>query len=222
MRVRRFKKSNRGKTHNCTKCRKPIVAGQEFYFWSFRYGGDRFKHVACGAPRPSELTQSLMGDVYASVESVEDILATESWTTDDVTSAVEELVGVVDTTVEAYREAATAFNDQGPNAERADELESYRSQLDDLDLSEWENADDERDCDACEGTGQVDCDACDGDGVVEDPDGGDDVHCDECAGAGKLECETCGGSGKVDPEGEIGEWRSDAESHVADVIGGAP
>lgn len=46
-----------------------IKKGESYYWWSFRYGGDRYSKTY---PRRSQLTQSRAGEVYADLESLED------------------------------------------------------------------------------------------------------------------------------------------------------
>lgn len=138
----RLKTKNRGgKTgeYRCSGCSEPIVPGERYWEWSFRYGGTYRQHATHGMPRPSQLTQSNMSEVYAGIESVEDLIARDDWSTEDAVSAVEELRSTVEEVAQGYRDAAEPFGDAGPHAERADELDSYADQLDGIDLSEWEH-----------------------------------------------------------------------------------
>lgn len=125
--------------YTCSKCGQDILPGQDRYEWSFRYGGTYRRHVACGMPRQSELTLSKMAQVYAAQEDVEDLLMKDDWTEDDVRDALENAAAEVDTVVDEYREAAENFGGQGENADRADELESYSSDLQQVDLPQQED-----------------------------------------------------------------------------------
>jgi hypothetical protein len=51
-------KSDYKRPRRCTGCGQPIVKGDRYYTWLKRYGpvDGFFRHVACGAPRPSELS----------------------------------------------------------------------------------------------------------------------------------------------------------------------
>ncbi len=108
-------------------CGKPIAPGDKYLSWSFRFGGTHFRCTA-HPPRPSELTQSLMANVYSAIESAQDDLPTTVEVA-DIVSLVEEVAGVTAEVAEQYRDAAEPFGGQGENAERADELESWQSEL---------------------------------------------------------------------------------------------
>src|SRR4051812_45919680 len=88
-RVNTQTKSARGATRHCARCGAEIKPGERYYSWSFRYGGTRYN---CGrhSPRPSELTQSLMSDVYAAQERASDSLL-DAETIEDIKSFVEEV-----------------------------------------------------------------------------------------------------------------------------------
>lgn len=111
------------KTRLCTACRKEIEVGQAFYVWSFRYGGDRFRHVTCGRPRQSELTQSLMSEVYAAVEAYEDLGIDAEWA--DKASAAEDVANVADEVAQQYESAAESFGQSGENQERYEALSEW-------------------------------------------------------------------------------------------------
>jgi hypothetical protein len=123
-------KNRAGKDRACGKCARPILPGEKYRTWSFRYGGTRFRcdRPEC-APRPSELTQSLMGSVYAAQESFEDQAAAGFETVADIVTAVEEVAEAAQEVCDQYREAAEPFGGAGEHAERADELESWISEL---------------------------------------------------------------------------------------------
>lgn len=122
-------KSARGAERRCGRigCGKVIQEGERYHTFGFRYGGT---HYRCEPhyPRQSELTQSKMADVYAAIEDAEDALG-KAATVEDVTGMVGAVAEQVDTTAEEYREAAEPFGGQGDNAERADELEGWSSDL---------------------------------------------------------------------------------------------
>jgi hypothetical protein len=124
------------KSRPCGKCHEQILPEQEYYSWAFRYGGRHFRHVACGYPPRSALTQSKIGEVYAAIESAEDELRAvlESGVAvgaEDEVHAILELVGEEAARIaEEYRDAAENFGGAGENAERADELESYARECD--------------------------------------------------------------------------------------------
>lgn len=126
------KKSVRG-TRVCGAlgCGKEIQPGENYWTWSFRYGG---RQVRCTEhpPKQSDMTQSKMGEVYAAVEEAEvDLVA--ATTIDDIKDAVQSVSEVAQQVVEEYREAAEHFGGQGENAERADELEGWADELGNFD-----------------------------------------------------------------------------------------
>lgn len=126
-RVNEKRKNAGGKERRCGRCSKTILPGERYFSWSFRYGGTHYR-CAEHRPRQSELTQSLMADVYLAVEDAQDALPTVD-NVDDIRSLVEPVSEVVAGVVDQYREAAEAFGGQGENAERADELEDWQNDL---------------------------------------------------------------------------------------------
>lgn len=144
-RVKEQKKSKRG-TRICGRegCGIEIKPGETYYWWSFRYGG---RQVRCSAhfPKQSELTQSKMSGVYASVESAVEQLETMDLTIEDITNLVHEVGEAAQEVVGEYREAAENFGGAGENAERADELEGWAGELEGFepDVPEEEEFDEE-------------------------------------------------------------------------------
>ncbi len=128
--------------YTCSKCGQDILPGQSRYEWSFRYGGTYRRHVDCGYPRQSELTQSKMGEVYAAQEAVEDLFG--GWTdVSELESALQEAADTVDSVASEYDDAAQNFGGQGENADRASELQSYASDLQRVSLPEREEDEEE-------------------------------------------------------------------------------
>jgi hypothetical protein len=123
------KKRNKGgkRTYQRSRCQQDILAGEEYYTWAFRYGGRRWRHVKCGYPRQSELTQSLMSDVYATIEMLEDL--PEDAPLEDLVSAMQDISASAEDVAQQYRDAAEHFGGEGENAERADELENWQSEV---------------------------------------------------------------------------------------------
>jgi hypothetical protein len=127
-RVNTQKKSTRGKDIRCGRCGADIVPGEEYFKWSFRYGGTR-TNCHLHRPRPSELTQSKLSGIYAAVESAEDTLKSEGLTVADIHEAVGQVAEVTEEVASEYEEAAEPFNYQGEHQERADELRDWGSEL---------------------------------------------------------------------------------------------
>src|SRR5262245_3074105 len=111
-RVHTKTKSTRGRTYTCEKCGQPILPGHSYHTWSFRYGGARFQHSACGYPLRSQLTQSKMSTVYSAMEGVQDGLA-KLTSLEDIETEVQTLAETVREIEEEYREAAEPFGDMG-------------------------------------------------------------------------------------------------------------
>jgi hypothetical protein len=124
-RVQIKKKNRAGATRSCGRCQREIQPGEEYRSWSFRYGGTHYRCIRpeC-APRRSELTQSLMGEVYDAIETAEaDIRGAES--AEEISDALTTVSEVKEDIASQYREAAEPFGGAGENAERADELEGW-------------------------------------------------------------------------------------------------
>lgn len=135
-------KNRAGRERSCNRCGNKIEPGQKYRTWSFRYGGTYFRCTDCPAPRPSELTQSIMSEVYAAVENAEDQLpGAESVA--DIRGLVEEVEQAAQEVADQYREAAEPFGGAGENAERADELEGWVSELQNFDPDEPDEPDEE-------------------------------------------------------------------------------
>lgn len=114
----------------CQKCREEVKPGDRYYQWSFRYGGTRNQHVACGRPLRSQLTQSLLSSIYAAEEEFEKLPEDATW--GDRASAVEAIAEAAGEVMEQYRAAAENFGGAGEHAERADELEQWVDSLREL------------------------------------------------------------------------------------------
>jgi len=114
-----------------------IAKGDSYYWWAFRYGGKRYSKTP---PRPSQLTQSdKLSRVYATHESIEDVIAaTKSLT--DVAALADTLSNAADEVREVaseYTDAAEAVREnfsESPTAddceEKAQELEAWADTLD--------------------------------------------------------------------------------------------
>lgn len=127
-------KSDRGADRFCETCGRKIQAGEKYHRWDFRYGG---AHFSCKdhPPKPSQLTQSRMSEVYHEQEMM-DLSAAAS--ADDLKDMVHQLAEVVETVAGEYRDAAEAFGGAGENAERADELDNWVSDLQNFEPEEPE------------------------------------------------------------------------------------
>jgi len=144
-----LKKKNRGGHHvyTCTVCGEPIKAGEQYWTWKFNHGARYFQHAEHGRPKPSQLTNSKMGELYDAVEAF-DPSSCES--VDDIKSALADVAEAARSVGEQYGEAAdgieSAWPSGNPTSEAcrstADELDSYASSLE-----SWEPDTDEGDAD---------------------------------------------------------------------------
>ena len=132
MRVHTKTKSNRGAEYHCARCRKVILPTTKYHEWSFRYGGTYRQHEECGYPKPSQLTQSKLSEVYAAQESFSVEGMDEP---DDIASEMNEVAEAARSVAEEYREAVSAMNMEGSgneSEERADALESYADEIENV------------------------------------------------------------------------------------------
>lgn len=141
-RVHTKTKSKAGKTYACDRCRADILPGTKYYVWSFRYGGPRFQHEACGYPQRSQLTQSKLSAVYGAIEGFNPSGAESA---DEIAGMMTGVAEVAREVAEEYREAVSAMNMEGSgneNEERADALETFADDLEseagDIEGEEWE------------------------------------------------------------------------------------
>ena len=140
--VRRTKTKGGKHTYRCDKCGNEIEPKQVYLQWEFRYGGKYRRHAACGYPRPSELTQSKMGEVYAATESVDDILAGD-FDEAEIVAAMESAQETIQYVADEYEQAAEPFGNAGENQERYEELDSWVSDFDSIDYTREDDEDDE-------------------------------------------------------------------------------
>ena len=127
-------KNRAGKARACGRCGAPIEPGERYRQWSFRYGGTHYRcHRPTCNPRPSELTQSLLSEVYAAREEAEaELPRCETYA--DMRALLEQVAEAAREVAQQYEEAAEAFGGEGENAERAYELEEYADGLEAIDL----------------------------------------------------------------------------------------
>lgn len=150
-------KAKRGRKYICGKCDKPIKPGTKFYTWSFRYGGTRYQHEACGYPRRGQLTQSKLGSVYDAVDDAETIIS-KATSPEDIGAALSGVKDTVDDVQGEYEEAAEAMGaagESGTSREYADELSTFGEELDsaasDIEGEEFEEEDGETEAEWLEG-----------------------------------------------------------------------
>jgi len=135
MRVHSSKKSNRGRDYHCDRCGKKIEPGERYIYWTFYRGSTHTRCSGCPYPRQSELTESNMQSVYQAKEHLEDLSDFSS--VDEVQSAIAEAVSMAEESRDLYQEAAEAWGEAGyEHQEKADAVDAYISELEELDIPE--------------------------------------------------------------------------------------
>lgn len=138
------------RVHRVERARKPIPSagievGDSYFWWKFRYGGRR---VSKKRPKPSQLTQSKLAEVYEAQEvSEEEIAGFDDL--EEIARSVQSVGEVARQVSEEYAEAAEIFGGQGENAERAELLEGWADELDEFECEEFfpEDCDEDADVD---------------------------------------------------------------------------
>lgn len=126
-----------------------IAKGDTYYRWAFRYGGKRKSKTY---PRPSQLTQSKLGDVLAAYEGVQDDLelmaerGTADPSTLDWDALVQPVIDQAEETAEEYEQADEDMGGhQGINYERAEGLREIESAGTAPDVPERDDSDTDED-----------------------------------------------------------------------------
>jgi hypothetical protein len=151
-RPRRDKVTGELKKYVCENDKTVIEPGEP-YRWFVVGFRSNYVHIRCMkstcTPRMSQLESSQLSEVYAAQESAEDELnvlaVADPGELSDITDTFDQIGEAIDNVVSAYREADESFGGQGAtqSAERADELESAKDELDQISLEEF----DESSCD---------------------------------------------------------------------------
>jgi hypothetical protein len=147
-RVNHVKKAQ--KDHGTCRCGKKLRKGQPYRWWKFRFGGKRVRCMDCKI-RPSDLTNSKMGVIWDGQEDASESIV--AW--DPVHSDVSELGEIATQLAETVREVSEEYMEgvetqreyfpsgnpvMEENEERAQELESWACELEDLE-SDFEGFD---------------------------------------------------------------------------------
>jgi len=147
-RVSTKKKNKVGEGYRCDGCAELIVAGQQYYEWSFRYGGTHRQHIDHGSPKQSQLTQSKMSGAYAAVESAAEAIASAD-NVEDIKSALEECATEIESVAEEYQDAIDSMPENlqqgGPAQEMQEKIEGLQSFAEELNsaASDLEDFDEE-------------------------------------------------------------------------------
>jgi hypothetical protein len=181
----------------CGKCRTPIRKGVDGRI-SFAVGFRGYEQTRCTKPecRPtrSELESSAIASIYDAMDSI-DYDSLQSL--DDLTEARDSVVEAVNEVASEY-EGNEMYDISEDLQERVSILEGASSELENWE-PEGEAPEDEKDCDECDGTGQVESSI--------DHDVAPDV-----------ECEQCEGTGKVENDEDLDEWLQEARESLQAAI----
>ena len=129
-RVIEKKKNSAGSPYDCCQCAEKIKSGENYYEWSFRYGGTYRQHTAHGHPKASQLTQSKLSGAYAAIESAEAYLAAAE-SIEDMQSALEECATEIENVAEEYQDSFDSIPENlqqgGPAQEMQEKIEALQS-----------------------------------------------------------------------------------------------
>lgn len=140
----------------CTGCGEPIEPGQQCYNWSPRLSGKRFRHVSCGYPRPTELSNRKTAVVQEAAEDAQ--TAISEWSPElpevdentteleldcsDLESVLEDVATQAEDVAQEYEDGVSNMPDAlqySPTAEAMNEVaEELRSWADDLRSPDFE------------------------------------------------------------------------------------
>lgn len=134
-------------TRSCRGCSQPIEVGQEVYNWKQRFGSTQYRHVTCGYPKPSELSNRKTAVIEDAIQDIdlshwadaEELLTAAG---DDATS-VELPVDVIrDALADVASEAESVGEEYQSGADNMPESLQYGSQAEAMrevagELQEW-------------------------------------------------------------------------------------
>lgn len=124
------KKNSAGKPYDCGKCPDLIECGQQYYEWSFRFGGTHRQHKTHGYPKPSQLTQSKLSGAYAAIESAEEQIA-QFDNAEDIALALENCAEEISGVRDEHQES---LDNMGENLAQGSTGEAIQEKIDELEL----------------------------------------------------------------------------------------
>ena len=131
--VQEKKKNKAGKPYTCSGCAEKIKPGEQYYTWSFRYGGTYRQHTSHGYPKPSQLTQSKMSGAYSAIEDAETAIDNAE-DTDAIKDALETCASEIESVRDEYQEGLDNLPDslrdsQTETQEKINSLESFKDSV---------------------------------------------------------------------------------------------
>jgi|SRR5215471_20303901 len=157
--VHKRTKSTRGKqAFICSACREEIKPGETFYTWQKRYGGPQYRHVKCGYPRPSQLSNRKTAQVEDAIQDAHDTIGglTVELTTEGTYegSLIEDITGSLEAVADEAESVADEYESSADNMPEAlqygSQAEAMREVADELrtwadELRSWTPSEDEPD-----------------------------------------------------------------------------
>lgn len=127
----------------CTGCREAIEPGQRVYTWSPRFSGKRFRHVDCGYPRPTELSNRKTAQVEEAAEDAKG--AVSQWSPElpevddgateleldcrDLESVLEDVAQSAEDVADEYEEGVSNMPDNLQYSPTADAMNEVAQEL---------------------------------------------------------------------------------------------
>lgn len=194
------KRANAGaKKKTCGKCGKQIKPGDRYYTWSFRYGGTYLRHVSCGHPRQSELTQSKLSGVYGAQEDAQD--AIDGWDGEDasdIAQALNDAAGAVREVAQEYEDGIQNMPDSLQSSPTAEEMQGKADAI-----NEWAD--------------ELESAASDIEGMGSDKPGGEDED-PVTAESAKDEAVADGKDDADAAEQALEDWRDEVRNQAQDAL----
>lgn len=121
------KKLKAGKKIKCGRCAARILPGEQYYYFSVGFRGQKQYRCNLHHPRGSELCGSKMAGVYAANESIEDAMGKGPGALAD---AIECAVSDVESVRDEYQEG---FDNMGDNLQQAESGQAVEEKISGLD-----------------------------------------------------------------------------------------
>lgn len=117
--------------YTCTKCHKTIDPGQKYYEWTLYHAAPRRRHVACGRPAQSEMTNSKMSAAYSAIEGLEEALAAahKAKSLDGLESDFDDAISELEQVRDEYQES---LDNMGENLAQGDTGQEMQQKIDDI------------------------------------------------------------------------------------------
>jgi hypothetical protein len=158
-RVHTRTRTQKGKyTYVCRACGKEVTPGQRFYTWKKRVGGSQYRHVACGYPRPSQLSGRKTAVIEDAIQDAENTIS--GWSHDidvenespsfdyqDVKDALDTVADEAESVAGEYESSADNMPENLQSGYQAEAMRDVAERLNDWasELRDWNPSSDEPD-----------------------------------------------------------------------------